>query len=59
MAKGKDLFASKCTLDVLRVAHLAGVRVDAVRLQHLSLLKEIELRRFWSLTSEKEKQSWS
>lgn len=56
---GKNHFASKCTLDALLVAHLAGVRVDAVRLQHLSLLEEIELRRFWSLTSEKEKQSWS
>lgn len=37
-----------------RAAHLARVRVDAVRLQHLSLLEEVELRRFWSLTSEKE-----
>lgn len=42
-------------VDVRSVAHLAGVRVNAVCLQHLSLLEEIELRRFWSLTSEKEK----
>lgn len=43
----------------LRAAHLARVRVDAVCLQHLSLLEEIELRRFRSLTSVKKEQSWS
>lgn len=43
----------------LRAAHLARVRVDAIRLQHLSLLEEIELRCFRSLTSVKKEQSWS